>query len=242
MIVRRGTRYLGVVGLMDTPREAAARTITRLREIGITRMVMISGDNQQVAEAVARAVGLDEARGDLMPDDKVETIKRLSREAKVAMVGDGVNDAPAMANATVGKALRAINIESWVSLLLGGRIGSGPPSLFLIYSAGNFIECTSEVPFLQIGETKYGRPILDRMLPVTNLVAENAAAIASTYAVGRRAQALCRLSGSGARDLGELLGAITGIDQRRLVDWSTEAVKMALKPFRAALLTLRPLG
>ena len=87
-----------------------------------------------------------------------------------------------------------------------------------------------------------GRPILDRMLPVTNLVAENAAAVASTYAVGRRAQALCRLGGSGARDLGELLGAITGIDQRRLVDWSTEAVKMALKPFRAALLTLKPLG
>ena len=87
-----------------------------------------------------------------------------------------------------------------------------------------------------------GRPILDRMLPVTNLVAENAAAIASTYAVGRRAQALCRLSGTGARDLGELLGAITGIDQRRLVDWSTEAVKLALRPFRAALLTLRPLA
>ena len=87
-----------------------------------------------------------------------------------------------------------------------------------------------------------GRPILDRMLPVTHLVAENAAAIASTYAVGRRAQALCRLSGSGARDLGELLGTITGIDQRRLLDWSSEAVKMALKPFRAAVLTLKPLG
>ncbi|NNF58587.1 MAG: heavy metal translocating P-type ATPase [Rhodothermaceae bacterium] len=107
MIVRWGARYLGVLGLMDTPREAARETITRLREIGIERMVMISGDNQQVAEAVGRAVGLDEARGDLMPDDKVETIKRLSREAKVAMVGDGVNDAPAMANATVGIAMGA---------------------------------------------------------------------------------------------------------------------------------------
>jgi Cd2+/Zn2+-exporting ATPase len=106
-IVRRGDRYLGVVGLMDTPREAAKETIARLREIGIERMVMISGDNQRVAEAVARAVGLDEARGDLMPDDKVETIKALSREAKVAMVGDGVNDAPAMANATVGIAMGA---------------------------------------------------------------------------------------------------------------------------------------
>ena len=75
-----------------------------------------------------------------------------------------VGEAIQLANATVGNALRAINIESWVSLLLGGRIGNGPPSLFLIYSAGNFIECTPEVPFLQIGETKYGKPILDRGL------------------------------------------------------------------------------
>ena len=90
---------------MDTPREAARETIARLREIGIERMVMISGDDQRVAEAVAREVGLDEARGDLMPDDKVETIRRLSRRARVAMVGDGVNDAPAMATATVGIAM-----------------------------------------------------------------------------------------------------------------------------------------
>jgi putative proteasome-type protease len=75
-----------------------------------------------------------------------------------------VGEAVQIASATVGQALRAINIDSWVSLLLGGRIGDGPPSLFLIYSAGNFIECTPEVPFLQIGETKYGKPILDRGL------------------------------------------------------------------------------
>lgn len=87
----------------------------------------------------------------------------------------------------------------------------------------------------------FGRPMLDRMLPVTNLVAENAAAIASTYAVGRRAQALCRLSGTGARDLGELLGTLTGIDQRQLAAWSVEAVKLALHPFRSAL-GMKPLG
>lgn len=107
MIVRRGSAYLGVLGLMDTPRAAATDTIERLRGLGITRMVMISGDNQQVAEAVARTVGLDEARGDLMPDDKVRTVEQLSQEAKVAMVGDGVNDAPAMAYATVGIAMGA---------------------------------------------------------------------------------------------------------------------------------------
>ena len=69
---------------------------------------MISGDNQKVADAVARSVGLTEARGDLMPEDKVSAIQQLRAKAgKVAMVGDGVNDAPAMANATVGIAMGA---------------------------------------------------------------------------------------------------------------------------------------
>ena len=68
---------------------------------------MISGDNQAVADAIAREVGIDEAWGDLMPEDKVEAIKKLRGDGKVAMVGDGVNDAPAMANATVGIAMGA---------------------------------------------------------------------------------------------------------------------------------------
>tara|TARA_R110002072_G_scaffold303078_1_gene492942 strand:- start:25374 stop:27833 length:2460 start_codon:yes stop_codon:yes gene_type:complete len=107
MIVRFGDRYLGVLGLMDTPRDAAKSVISRLRDLGIRRMIMISGDNQRVADAVASAVGLDEARGDLMPDDKVDAIRQLRQEGGVAMVGDGVNDAPAMANASVGIAMGA---------------------------------------------------------------------------------------------------------------------------------------
>lgn len=107
MIVRQGDTYLGVIGLMDTPREVARTVIQSLRNIGITRMMMISGDNQNVADAVAREVGLDEAFGDLMPDDKVAKIASLKSTGGVAMVGDGVNDAPAMANATVGIAMGA---------------------------------------------------------------------------------------------------------------------------------------
>ena len=107
MIVRFGDRYLGVLGLMDTPRESARRTISRLRELGIKRMIMISGDNQKVADAIAKEIGLDEARGDLMPEDKVTEIKKLNSETGVAMVGDGVNDAPAMASASVGIAMGA---------------------------------------------------------------------------------------------------------------------------------------
>ena len=108
MIVRRGAQYLGLIGLMDTPRAAAAATTHRLRELGMTRMIMLSGDSTPVAKAIAASVGIDEAWGDLMPEDKVDAIKKLrGAEGKVAMVGDGVNDAPALATATVGIAMGA---------------------------------------------------------------------------------------------------------------------------------------
>lgn len=107
MVIRRGTRDLGVIGLLDTPRAKARETLMALRALGIRRMIMISGDHQKAAQAVAGQVGLTEAWGDLMPEDKVDAIKKLRSETKVAMVGDGVNDAPAMATATVGIAMGA---------------------------------------------------------------------------------------------------------------------------------------
>ncbi|WP_427788810.1 heavy metal translocating P-type ATPase [Brevundimonas diminuta] len=107
MVVRQGARDLGVIGLLDTPRASARAALDRLRDLGVKRMIMISGDHQKAAEAIAAQVGLTEAWGDLMPDDKVEAIKRLRADSKVAMVGDGVNDAPAMATATVGVAMGA---------------------------------------------------------------------------------------------------------------------------------------
>ena len=107
MVVRSGSRDMGAIGLLDTPREAARAALERLREIGIKRMIMISGDHQRVADAIGKQVEIDEAWGDLMPEDKVEAIKKLRAETKVAMVGDGVNDAPAMATATVGIAMGA---------------------------------------------------------------------------------------------------------------------------------------
>lgn len=107
MLVRKGDRDLGAIGLLDTPREAAKSALLRLRKLGITRMIMISGDHQKVAEAIAKDVGIDEAWGDLMPEDKVVAINTLAGEDRVAMVGDGVNDAPAMASATVGIAMGA---------------------------------------------------------------------------------------------------------------------------------------
>lgn len=108
MVVRRGGRYLGVLGVMDTERKSAKETVQRLRHLGIKRVVMLSGDNQRVADAVAGSLGLDQAFGALMPDEKVAAINTLRAEAGgVAMIGDGVNDAPALANANVGVAMGA---------------------------------------------------------------------------------------------------------------------------------------
>lgn len=135
MLVRWGERYLGGLGLMDAPRPEAKDTIERLRGLGISQMIMISGDNQSVAEAVAKQVGLDRARGDLMPEDKVTFIKELSQSGPVAMVGDGVNDAPAMANASVGIAMGAAGsdtaLETAQVALMADNLGKLPYTIGL---------------------------------------------------------------------------------------------------------------
>jgi Cd2+/Zn2+-exporting ATPase len=88
---------------MDTPRESARDVVAQLHRLGIEQTIMLSGDNQRVADAVAKHVGIRVARGDLLPEQKVQAIAEMARSSsRVAMVGDGVNDAPAMANATVG--------------------------------------------------------------------------------------------------------------------------------------------
>jgi Cd2+/Zn2+-exporting ATPase len=108
MVVRADQEFLGILGLMDTPRPEARQVIARLRELGITRVIMLTGDNQSVGDAIAKEVGLTDAKGGLMPEDKVTAIGNLiAEEGKVAMLGDGVNDAPALAKATVGIAMGA---------------------------------------------------------------------------------------------------------------------------------------
>lgn len=108
MIVSAGERFLGVLALADVQRSEAKAVLERLRSLGVRRLVMLTGDNDRVASSVARAVGITEVRANLMPDDKLAEIKKLLNEAgQVAMIGDGVNDAPALALATVGIAMGA---------------------------------------------------------------------------------------------------------------------------------------
>ncbi len=108
IIVRHAGRYLGVIGLADQPRPGVAAALEGLRNLGIRTLVMLTGDNRKVAAKVAESIGMTAFEAELMPEDKVLAVRDLvKREGKVAMVGDGINDAPAMKNATVGIAMGA---------------------------------------------------------------------------------------------------------------------------------------
>ncbi|GGX22675.1 heavy metal translocating P-type ATPase [Aquimarina muelleri] len=108
MLVSFKKQLIGLLSVMDVPRESAKNTLSRLKRIGIKKMIMLTGDHQSVGDSIAKQIGLTEVRGNLLPENKVAAIEELKqRYSKIAMVGDGVNDAPAMANSTVGIAMGA---------------------------------------------------------------------------------------------------------------------------------------
>ena len=113
--VARDRELLGIIALMDTPRPDAAEAIARLKSMGVS-VVMITGDNQKTARAIGKGTGIDRVLSGVMPSGKAEEVDRLrSGKGRVAMVGDGINDAPALAAADVGIALSAgadVAIES----------------------------------------------------------------------------------------------------------------------------------
>lgn len=124
MAVRHGDRWLGVLGIADQPRDGVRVTLERFRSLGIKPLVMLTGDSEGVGRAVGAEVGIDEVRADLLPEDKVTFVRELQdRYGAMAMVGDGINDAPALANATVGIAMggagTAVALETADVALMG---------------------------------------------------------------------------------------------------------------------------
>lgn len=119
--------WIGVIGIADEPRAGVRRTLDRLRATGIKRIVMLTGDNAGVGAAIGNDVGVDEVRANLLPEDKVTAIKELTTNGLVAMVGDGVNDAPALAHATIGIAMggagTAAALETADVALMGDDLG-----------------------------------------------------------------------------------------------------------------------
>jgi Cd2+/Zn2+-exporting ATPase len=131
---------LGLVAVGDRARASAARAVARLKEEGVRRVVMLTGDARETAEAVAEELGIDEVHAELLPGEKVERIRALEAEhGAVAMVGDGVNDAPALAAASVGIAMGAAGsdaaLETADVALMGDEI-SKLPYLFRLSRRG----------------------------------------------------------------------------------------------------------
>jgi len=113
VLVGTADRLLGVLGIADTIRPDAKRAIAALRRLGVGPLVMLTGDNEGTAQAVADALGMDAYRADLLPDEKGTAVEALTAEhGSVAMVGDGINDAPALAAASVGVAMGAAGTDT----------------------------------------------------------------------------------------------------------------------------------
>jgi Cd2+/Zn2+-exporting ATPase len=134
--VARDGQPIGVLGLADRPRENARRVLADLHRLGIREIAMLTGDHRSAAEAVARDLGVDRVYAELLPDDKLKRIERMTADGwTVAMVGDGVNDAPALARASVGIAMGAagadVAMETADVVLMGSQLEKLPEAIGL---------------------------------------------------------------------------------------------------------------
>ncbi len=130
MIIALNNAVAGVIALADTPRADAKATLQRLKQLGIRQTLLLTGDNRRVGEKMASLLGLDAVRAELMPEDKVTAIRELAAGETVAMVGDGVNDAPALAAASVGIAMGGagtdVALETADVALMGDELSKLP--------------------------------------------------------------------------------------------------------------------
>ena len=127
VVVAEESVLVGAIGLADSPKADSRASVAQLREMGL-EVVMLTGDNRQTARHVAGSLGIERVEAETLPRDKVEVVRRLQSEGRVvAMVGDGINDAPALAQADVGLAMGAgadVAMESADITLMGNDVGS----------------------------------------------------------------------------------------------------------------------
>ena len=126
-------RLMGVIAVADTLKEDSPRAIRELQNMGI-RVVMLTGDNQRTADAIGRQAGVDEVIAGVLPDGKEAVIRRLQESGKVAMVGDGINDAPALTRADTGIAIGAgtdVAIDAADVVLMNSRLSDVPAAIRL---------------------------------------------------------------------------------------------------------------
>lgn len=145
VVLRDTTQALAVVAVADQLRPDAQRTIDELRLLGITRVLMLTGDNTTVARFTARDLGLDDYRAELLPEDKSAAVHELrERHGLIAMVGDGVNDAPALANADLAIAMGAagtdVALETADVALMADELDRLPAAIRLSRRARNNIK------------------------------------------------------------------------------------------------------
>jgi Cd2+/Zn2+-exporting ATPase len=145
MIVHQDHGYLGIIAAMDIARSEVVSTLAALKKMGIQHMVMLTGDNQKVADAIAKNIGITNPMGGLLPEDKVHTIEQLKQQVgNVAMVGDGVNDAPAMARSTVGIVMGAagsdVALETADIALMADKLDNLPFAIGLSRKAKQIIK------------------------------------------------------------------------------------------------------
>jgi Cd2+/Zn2+-exporting ATPase len=156
MIIGHGPQLLGVLGLADQERSGVRQTMQELIDLGIEKLVLLTGDNEAVAKQIGRLAGVTDVRAGLMPEDKVTAVHELEQAyGAVAMTGDGVNDAPALATATVGIAMggagTAVALETADVALMADDLGQLPFAVGLSRASRGIILQNLAIALLVIG-------------------------------------------------------------------------------------------